>query len=120
MSRSPLRSSRRLVESRESSGNLGTYVAYRFWKPRNLVKVPECLPDSDLRPKSDSLNLVEVFFRQQSQEHFYKWVQKPCGLSAISIGFLGVTSADWIGLPRITLVSNILTGFLSIPELSGL
>ena len=65
------------------------------------VKVPECLPDSDLGPTHFNPrvtpwdDLVNVIFRQQSQEHFYKWVQKPCGLSAFSIGFLRVTSADW-------------------------
>ena len=42
-----------------------------------------------------SVDLFNVIFRQQSQEHFYKLVQKPYGLSAFSIGFLRVTSADW-------------------------
>ena len=103
MSSNPLRSFRRLVESRELTGNLGTYVAYRVWKPRNLVKVPECLPDSDMRPThlilrtrvTPSVYLVRVIFRQQLKEHFYKWVQNSCGLRAFSIGFLRVTSADW-------------------------
>ena len=103
ISRSPLRSFRRLVESRELSDNLGTYVAYRVWKPKNLVKVPECLPDSDLRPihlilrttLTPSGDLVKVIFRQQSQELFYNWGQKPRGLSAFTIGFLRVSSADW-------------------------
>ena len=61
------------------------------------------MPDSDLRPThlilrarvTPSVDLFKVIFRQQSQEYFYKRVQKPSGLRTFSIGFIRVASADW-------------------------